>query len=550
MMRSSLLLPAALVILAPSLLSAQSRLLPDVKEIHCSNGLTVLVVERPAAGALHASLFIRGGRASTGGLASCAADLLAHSLFDRLVLPDQASRARAEALLGEEEGMAEALRLSRLKGGPGQAGDGDLVAARARVLDNLRVLLGDGDLLDAAQVLHRRVEVGADWMAWSGELPAPRFRPLAEGLAGALSQPLLADLPWERDRLASARDPEETVLQILLSAATLQGGYGRAGAIQPGELAALRWSDVRKWARTALQPGRMTLVLVGDCRFAEVERIVGETLGKLPALGGGGGEEVWSGFSTPWEGARKMSVTMPGVRRTLLVWRMPPLSHPDAPVLQLLAQILGTGSGSRLNKALCDEQGVASRVSVRLGVPGGRETNLFVVEAEPAEGRGLDELTQALMAEMQRFYAEPLMDGTIQRAQRQAEGLAQAVQEDAGTLAEELGAAQVQVGDWRAAFLSVRLGSELRQERMQAVLRRYLAPEQSLSLALEPDLLSTPRDLEEVKLVKILEQLAQKRTQDSARVDAIVRDVLQQIRMLPPDARAKTLGLLEAQVPR
>lgn len=305
---------------------------------------------------------------------------------------------------------------------------------------------------------------------------------------------------------------------------------------------------MRAYAKGMLVPDRLTLVLVGDVSSGDLDPLLASTLGRLGNGSGGRKAESWAAGITPWDGARTLKATVPRNRRVFVAWRVPPRSHPDAPILQLLCQMLGSGNASRLVKSLKEDQGLASRVTVGMGVPGGRETNLLVVEADPAEGKSLEELEQAIHSEMRRLYAEPLREGELQRALRQAEGLAQRTQEDAAVLAQVMGAAKVQAGDWRSAFAPVRFGAELRQESVQAVIRRYLAPTQSLTVSMEPDALSSPRDALEMQLVRVLEQLAKRRTLDAARAEAIVRDVLQQLRMLPPAERQKTLRLLESQV--
>ncbi|MBP1628442.1 MAG: peptidase [Holophagaceae bacterium] len=534
-----------MLVLAPVVLLGQNRVMPEVRGVRLSNGLEVLCVERPGTGVLHAGLFIKGGRSATGNLPPCAADLLGQSLFRRVSQADLQVDGGLETLLKEEEGLFEGLRL---KGAPLVAETQGLAQAHERLMTTLRARTGAGDVLTELGAVQSQVRVEADYASWQADLPSAKLPSVMSALGSLLSQARLARLPEERERLLGLQDQESLAPSILLGAAALPGAYGRLAERTPGALESLRWSEMRAYAKRVLVPEGMTLVLVGDVSAGNLAPLLESSLGRLQKGSQVGRDEPWAAGITPWEGARQLKATVPRDRRVFVAWRVPPLSHPDAPALQLLCQMLASGNGSRLIKALKEEQGLAARVTVRMGVPGGRETNLFVVEADPAEGKGLEELEQAIRSEMYRLYAEPMRDGELQRAMRQAEGLAQGLQEDAGDLVQALGVAKVQTGDWRSAFPPIRLGAELRQETVQDVIRRYLAPTQSLTVTLEPDALSSPRDAMETQLVRILEQLAKRRTQDTSRVNAIIRDVLQQVRMLPPAERLKTLKLLESQV--
>jgi len=542
-----------LLVLASGFLLGQSRVVPEVRELRLANGLEVLCVERPGSGALHAALFLKGGRGETGSLPPCAADLLGQSLFRKVTAADLRREASLDALMREEEGLYEGLRLEQLKGERLQPGEPSpeaqgLAVAHGRVMASLKARTGLEDVLGELGAIQRRVAIEADYIVWSADLPARNLKACAAALGSLLSHAQLSRLPEERERLLKLEDPAQLPLSVLLSTAALPGVYGVLGERPREAFQSLRWTDMKVYAKKALVPERMTLVLVGDLSAAGVSGLLEPTLGKLPSGGDLRPMDQWTGSISPWEGARRLKATVPRKRRVFMAWRVPPLSHPDAPTLQLLCQILATGNASRLVKTLKDDQGLVQQVTATMGVPGGREANLLVIDAEPVEGHSIEELEQAISSEMRHLYSEPLREGELQRALRQAEALAQRTQEDAGVLAQALGAAKCQTGDWRSAFATVRLGPELRQESIQAVIRRYLSPTQSLTVLLEPDALTSPRDALEAQLVRVLERLAQRRTLDAARVDTIIRDVLHQVRMLPPAERQKTLNLLESQV--
>jgi hypothetical protein len=183
-----------------------------------------------------------------------------------------------------------------------------------------------------------------------------------------------------------------------------------------------------------------------------------------------------------------------------------------------------------------------------MGIPGRRDVNLLVIEAEPAEGHSLDELEQAIQDQVLRLQQEPLPDLEVRQAQVQLEAGETLVQEDAGTLAEALGEAQCQGGDWRLSFRALEAGGNLKASEIQRVARIYLAPSRATIAQLGPDPLLLPMDRTESRLLQVLTALLQRKLGSPAQSQVVLREALRQLRMLSPAEREQTLKLLESQV--
>jgi hypothetical protein len=174
--------------------------------------------------------------------------------------------------------------------------------------------------------------------------------------------------------------------------------------------------------------------------------------------------------------------------------------------------------------------------------------NLLVIEATPAEGHSLDELEQAIQDEVLRLQREPLTDVEVRQAQAQMEAAEIMVQEDAGTLAEALGEARCQGGDWRLAFRSLEVGGSLKASEVQRVARTYLVAARGTIAQLGPDPLLLPMDRTESRLLQVLTALLQRKLGSPAQSQIVLREALRQLRMLSAGEREQTLKLLESQV--
>jgi zinc protease len=336
---------------------------------------------------------------------------------------------------------------------------------------------------------------------------------------------------------------------VLLSAALPGLPYAQVADEERNTLESIRWSELRAYAQWAITPGRMHLVLVGDLRANETWPLLETSFGKLDGV-----SEITGRSENPpadvleRSGARRLQASQ-DVRPVLYMsWRIPPKLHPDAKTLDLLACLLGVGEASRLQQRIVAGPAIASRIDVRTGVPGAREVNLLLIEAEPASGRNLAELELALSSEILRLQREPIQDTEIRRAQSLMETAELRTLSDADSLARAMGEALCRGGDWRLAFPLLLPGKPVTQESLQAVARKYLIPNHATIALVEPDPLLAPQDALEKDLARLLTALVQKKLEDPARREALVREALRQLRMVSRDERLQVARLLDAQV--
>jgi zinc protease len=408
------------------------------------------------------------------------------------------------------------------------------------------------DPLEALGATRREASSGADEIAFSLDLPAPAFEPWCRLEQRHLQRLALFQFPIERERLILELEKgyhkAEEALSILLGTALSGHPYAQTYDLQKGSLEGLTWSGLRAFAHTLFSPERMTLVLVGDLKLEAALPALEASFGALTVAQEGRGRREDRSVELPQApGYRRLQASTAGEPHFFAAWRIPPANHPDDVALRILAQVLGGSKGSRLIRRIQEERGLARRISVRVGVPGGRDPSLFIIEVRPADGHGLAEIEEALHGEILRIQREFFPEEEIRRAQRQMETESLMVQEDAASLARMLGRAVAQSGDWHQAFRVRSLGRDLTQEEIQGVARRYLVPGQGISALLEADPLLAPRDSLEEKLGKILTILVQRKLEDPALVEAVVRETLRQVRMLSVSEREQTIKLLEAQ---
>jgi zinc protease len=544
----------AIPLLCTAQLRAQLSGASEVQERRLPNGARLLVVERPGLPAFHATLAFRGGWAETPASLAGASDLLARALYDSTWPEDVEGpgprSAALEALLKQEDGLTESLRLARLHPESGEAAQvPELEASLQALRGRLVPMQASTPLSDLYARLGGRQSASpeADAFLADMELPVADFDTWCHTEVQRLEQLRLSRFFEARsallDSLRARRDPGPALLR---GAAFPGHPYGRNLADLLSSVEALRWSDLREYARQTCSPDRLTIILVGGIRMETAFPLLSTTLGALPAPESR--EEPILPDLPADLGDRRLQVTLGSVPRLLVGWRIPPRSHPDHLALAMAAQLLGGGQTGRLAVRLIRQKAVARKVEVRMDQPGGRHGGLLTVELEPAEGHSLAELEEDLHSEILRFQQEAIAPDEWERALAEL-GVDQLQAEDSpGRLAHALGLAWAEAGDWRAFYSDIQRTRSLTPEAVQAAVQTWLRPSHRTTALIEPDNQGNQDPLE-AETARTLQALAARRIEDPAQRERLVAEGLRQLRMLPMEERRRTLQLLMAQLP-
>ena len=536
-------------------LHAQVPRLTEVQERRLANGARLLLVERRGLAGFHASLIFRGGRAEEPATAAGATDLLARALFGATWAEDmEAPKATAtmDGLLKQEEGLLESLRLERLRLRRDPAAASQLPSLEASlqaIQARMKTLFSQSPLADlyTSRGGRQSAEATADALVTRTELPRDAFEFWCRTEHQRLRSLQLSRFSEARAALVTMTLQRNAQGTALLCGAALPGHpYGRDLADCLPALEALRWSDLRSYARRTLSPDRLTIVLIGGLSMEGALPLVERPFGTLPVPPED--EEAVLPEIPADLGDRRVQATLGGSRRLLTAWRIPPRQHPDHLALRMAAQLLGGGRTSRLATRLVQEKLLAQLVSLRLDVPGGRLPGLLVTDLVPADGHSLAELEAALHSEILRLQQDPIPQDEWLRAIAELEGEYLRLLDEPEALARTLGRAWAEGGDWRLADLDVQRLRTLGQESVQAAARAWLKPSHRTTVLLEPSA-GESRDPLEMDMARVLTRLAASRIEDPAQREQLVAEGLRQLRMLNASERRRTLKLLEAQLP-
>jgi zinc protease len=542
------------VLLSALTLHGQAPRLADVQERRLANGIRLLLVERRGLSAFHAALVFRGGWAEEPAAAAGATELLARTLYGA-TWPEDVDPPKAQsgldALLKQEEGLLEALRLERLRQrqDPGGSSPGaDLESRLESVQTRLRALHAPSPLADpyAARGGRQWAEATADALLAHTELPQEAFEFWCHTETQRLRALQLSRFSQVRTALVTELRAQGAQGSALLRGAALPGHpYGRDLVDHVPSLEALRWSDLRAQARRALRPDRLLLVVVSGLGLDSALPILERHLGTLPAPPEG--EEAPLPEIPADLGDRRVQATLGGAPSLLCGWRLPARRHADHLPLRVAAQLLGGGRTSHLESRLVRQKALAQQVDLALDLPGARLPGLLMVGLKPADGHSLAEIEGALHSEILRLHQDPIPQDEWLRAIAQLEADQVRLLDQPAALARALGLAWAEGGDWRLLESEAQRLRTLTPEAVQAAARAWLMPSHRTTVLLEPAP-GGPLNPLEADMSRVLRALAALRIEDPAQRERLVAEGLRQLRMLNPEERQRTLKLLEAQL--
>jgi zinc protease len=223
----------------------------------------------------------------------------------------------------------------------------------------------------------------------------------------------------------------------------------------------------RRW----YAPDNLTLVAVGDLDGDDfLRRAEAAFAGATPS-----GARRQRPVEPPQRGLRLRVVERDFERAALeLCWPAVPFRHPDAPLLDLLAFVLGQGESSRLDRRVKEELGLADRVDASCYTP--LDAGVFSVGAD-LDGERAPALLEAVLREVESLRREPVGAEELEKARLNFLAAKAWEQESVSGMARKLGSAQLLTGDpdFEEAYLArVRAAT---QGDLLRVAREWLRPE-------------------------------------------------------------------------
>lgn len=339
-------------------------------------------------------------------------------------------------------------------------------------------------------------DVGGDLNAYTGfdrtvfhvKLPSRNWTKGLEVLADAVMNASFPEEEWARERevilreFAMHRDnPDQEIGRLLWATAFRVHPYRVPVMGYEEVFRSSTRDDLVSFFRKHYTPDNMIVSVVGDVSLGEVEARLRELFSpfqRRPVA------PITLPAEPPQLAPRTERRTGPyEVTRIRMAWPTVPLSHPDAPALDVLAAITGSGRSARLQAELKERRKLAFDISAWSFTP--RDPGLFGISAtcDPEQEAAL---LAAIEEEVAGWADRPFQPQELTKARRQVlvEELS-SLQEMAGQAAN-YAAGEFYAADPRFSERYLARVEQVDEAALQDVARRYLRPERQTRVILAP----------------------------------------------------------------
>lgn len=250
------------------------------------------------------------------------------------------------------------------------------------------------------------------------------------------------DVVLEERRMRVDNEPASLLREQLMANLFLNGSYRVPTIGWEAEIRRLGTEDALAFYRDWYAPNNAVLIVAGDVETAEVRRLAEQNFGSIPA------RPVPPRLrldEPPHHAVARLEMkspraAQPSWRRLYLApsYRAGDTQHAYA--LQVLADILGGGAGSRLYQGLVLKDGIALSANADYA-PNALGLTTFAVYGTPKPGVAVADLEAAIEAELRRMAENGVEADEVKRAQQRLQAAAIYAQDSLSGPANIVGAA-------------------------------------------------------------------------------------------------------------
>jgi zinc protease len=287
----------------------------------------------------------------------------------------------------------------------------------------------------------------------------------------------------EERRMRVDNQPYGRLNEIIYDQAFTIHPYKHATIGSMEDLEAASADDVLDFYRTYYVPSNATLVLVGDFDSTQAVQMVSQYLGRVPKAA----KEVPRDIPVEPPQTKEKRVTLrepwplPAV---VVAYHITYDGNPDSYPLHIASKVLSDGQTSRIYKKLVYEKQMAVAAFGNANLI--ENPNIYYAVAIVQPGHTPEEVTDALIAELDRLKTEPITDHELQRTKNQFARdyilSRQSNQQKAGQLSH----AVVIHNDVKTADGEFDIFQSITAADVQRVARTYFRPENRMVLTILP----------------------------------------------------------------
>jgi predicted Zn-dependent peptidase len=312
----------------------------------------------------------------------------------------------------------------------------------------------------------------SDVTVYHYNLPSNRLELWAYLEGSRMAGPVLREFYTEKDgpvteerRMSTDNSPIGRMIEQFQNLMFMANGYHHGTIGYMSDLNNISRADCQDYFDKNYVGSNIVVSIVGDVSFAEVKKLARKYFAAIPA-GAPDGVET----AEPAQlGEKRFVMKDPSQPLYVAGYHIQNVRHPDWPIYEVIADVLGQGRTSRLYKSLVKEQQIAVQAMTFPGFPGQKYQTGMIVFAVPVKDKTALDLEGAVEAEIQKVVSEGITAEELAAVkQRTRANFIRGLQGNGG-MASQLAWFQTYHGDWRLLFDQVQEIEAVTLEDVQRV---------------------------------------------------------------------------------
>ncbi len=233
------------------------------------------------------------------------------------------------------------------------------------------------------------------------------------------------------------------------------------------DLMSVQREEVEAYFHSHYAPSNAVAVVVGDVNPDEVFSICEKYFGPIPAQPMP--RPVFT-RDAQQKGERRVEVEYDANPVALVAWQTPQIGHPDLPALDVASSILSNGRTSRFYKNIREKR----LGQVMASVDNARYPSVFSCQITPYGDHSIQELEDAVYAEIDRLKTEKVTDWELQKVRNQIDAANVRAMESNMGLAFRLASSEGVTGNWHNFLDYADAVKKVTADDVQRVVNKYL----------------------------------------------------------------------------
>ncbi len=294
-----------------------------------------------------------------------------------------------------------------------------------------------------------------------------------------MARPVFREFYTEKDgpvteerRMRTDNNPIGRILEQFENLMFMANGYHHSTIGYMSDIQNVSRADCQAYFDRNYVGSNIVVSVVGDVDYKDVRKYARKYFSKIPA----GHPEPVETFEPEQLGEKRFTMEDPSQPLFIAGYHIHNVRHPDWPVYEVIADVLGQGRTSRLYKNLIKDQKIAVNAMAMPGYPGQKYDTGLLVFAMPVKDKTAEDMEGAIEEQIRKVVDDGITaDELAAVKQRARANFIRGLEGNAG-MASQLAWYQTYFGDWHELFRQVEVINAVTLEDVQRVAAEIFQP--------------------------------------------------------------------------